>query len=298
MKYIHISIFSTLLLLLNFNLNAQAVDENKLNIIVIGAHPDDADNKFGGTAALFAEMGHRVKFVSVTNGDAGHQNMGGGHLAKIRRKEAQEAAKRLGIEEYTVLDDHDGELLSTLNVRHQLIRQIRDWDADIVLSPRPADYHPDHRYTGILVQDAAYLVIVPNVTPDTPPLEKNPVFLYLEDHFQKPYPFQPDITVDITNTYEKKIAGLDAHESQMYEWLPWTGGKLDEVPKNKEDRIKFLRQNWGGNITPEERKNLIKWYGKEHGENVKYAESFEVCEYGKQPSEEEIKQLFPMLDQK
>ena len=298
MKYIHISIFSTLLLLLNFNLNAQAVDENKLNIIVIGAHPDDADNKFGGTAALFAEMGHRVKFVSVTNGDAGHQNMGGGHLAKIRRKEAQEAAKRLGIEEYTVLDKHDGELLPTLNVRHQLIRQIRDWDADVVLSPRPADYHPDHRYTGILVQDAAYLVIVPNVTPDTPPLEKNPVFLYLEDHFQKPYPFQPDITVDITNTYEKKIAGLDAHESQMYEWLPWTGGKLDEVPKNKEDRIKFLRQNWGGNITPEERKNLIKWYGKEHGENVKYAESFEVCEYGKQPSEEEIKQLFPMLDHK
>ena len=279
-------------------MNAQAVDENKLNIIVIGAHPDDADNKFGGTAALFAEMGHRVKFVSVTNGDAGHQNMGGGHLAKIRRKEAQEAAKRLGIEEYTVLDNHDGELLPTLNVRHQLIRQIRDWDADIVLSPRPADYHPDHRYTGILVQDAAYLVIVPNVTPDTPPLEKNPVFLYLEDHFQKPYPFQPDITVDITNTYEKKIAGLDAHESQMYEWLPWTGGKLDEVPKNKEDRIKFLRQNWGGNITPEERKNLIKWYGKEHGENVKYAESFEVCEYGKQPSEEEIKQLFPMLDHK
>ena len=298
MKYIHISIFSTLLLLLNFNLNAQEGVENKLNIIVIGAHPDDADNKFGGTAALFAEMGHRVKFVSVTNGDAGHQNMGGGHLAKIRRKEAQEAAKKLGIEEYTVLDNHDGELLPTLNVRLQLIRQIRDWDADVVLSPRPADYHPDHRYTGILVQDAAYLVIVPNVTPDTPPLEKNPVFLYLEDHFQKPYPFQPDITVDITNTYEKKIAGLDAHESQMYEWLPWTGGKLDEVPKNKEDRIKFLRQNWGGNITPEERKNLIKWYGKEHGENVKYAESFEVCEYGKQPSEEEIKQLFPMLDHK
>ena len=298
MKYIHISIFSTLLLLLNFNLNAQEGVENKLNIIVIGAHPDDADNKFGGTAALFAEMGHRVKFVSVTNGDAGHQNMGGGHLAKIRRKEAQEAAKKLGIEEYTVLDNHDGELLPTLNVRHQLIRQIRDWDADVVLSPRPADYHPDHRYTGILVQDAAYLVIVPNVTPDTPPLEKNPVFLYLEDHFQKPYPFQPDITVDITNTYEKKIAGLDAHESQMYEWLPWTGGKLDEVTKNKEDRIKFLRQNWGGNITPEERQNLIKWYGEEHGENVKYAESFEVCEYGKQPSDEEIKQLFPMLDQK
>ena len=295
MKYIYISIFSTIIFFLNFDLNAQTGNGEKLNIIVIGAHPDDADNKFGGTAALFAEMGHRVKFVSVTNGDAGHQNKGGGHLAKIRREEAHEAAKRLGIEEYVVLDNHDGELLPTLNVRHQLIRQIRDWDADVVLSPRPADYHPDHRYTGILVQDAAYLVIVPNVTPDTPPLEKNPVFLYLEDHFQKPYPFQPDITVDITKTYEKKIAGLDAHESQMYEWLPWTQGKENEVPADKAERKEFLLQNWGGNITSKERQNLIKWYGKEHAENVKYAESFEVCEYGKQPNDEEIKQLFPML---
>lgn len=299
MKNIYISVFTACLLLFNFiDLNAQSVNETKLNIIVIGAHPDDADNKFGGTAALFAEMGHRVKFVSVTNGDAGHQNMGGGHLAKIRRKEAKESAKRLGIEEYTVLDNHDGELLPTLNVRHQLIRLIRDWNADIVLSPRPADYHPDHRYTGILVQDAAYLVIVPNVTSDTPPLEKNPVFLYLEDHFQKPYPFQPDITVDITNTYEKKISGLDAHESQMYEWLPWTAGRLEEVPKNKDDRKEMLRENWGGNITPKERQNLIKWYGKAHAENVKYAESFEICEYGKQPSDDEIKQLFPMLKNK
>lgn len=282
-------------LLLPVNASAQQNTTQPLNIIVIGAHPDDADNKFGGTAVLFAEMGHNVKFVSVTNGDAGHYNKGGGALAKIRRKEAEEAAKRFGIKEYTVLDNHDGELLPTLDVRHQLIREIRNWNADVVLSPRPADYHPDHRYTGILVQDAAYLVIVPNVTPDTEPLEKNPVFLYLEDHFQKPYPFQPDITVDITKTFDKKLDGLDAHESQMYEWLPWTGGKLKDVPEQENERREFLTKNWSGSITPKERESLIKWYGKEHGQKVKYAESFEICEYGRRPSEEEIRNLFPML---
>jgi len=271
---------------------------SKLNIIVIGAHPDDADNKFGGTAALFAEMGHNVKFVSVTNGDAGHYNKGGGHLAKIRRKEAEEAAKRLGIKEYTVLDNHDAELLPTLDVRHQIIREIRNWNADVVLSPRPADYHPDHRYTGILVQDAAYLVIVPNVTPDTPPLKTNPVFLYLEDHFQKPNPFQPDIVVDITNTFQKKMDALDAHESQMYEWLPWTSNNLAEVPEGKSERRKYLVKNWSGSITPDERNALKKWYGEKEGEAINYAESFEICEYGKQPTKEEIKNLFPMLNKK
>ena len=277
-------------------MDAVAQDENsKLNIIVIGAHPDDADNKFGGTAALFAKMGHNVKFVSVTNGDAGHYNKGGGHLAKIRRAEAKKAAKQLGIKEYTVLDNHDGELLPTLEVRHQIIREIRNWNADVVLSPRPADYHPDHRYTGILVQDAAYLVIVPNVTPDTPPLEKNPVFLYLEDRFQKPYPFQPDIAVDITSTFDKKIEALSAHESQMFEWLPWTSNSLKEVPVGADERRKYMAKNWSGSITSDERETLKKWYGEKKGAEIKYAESFEICEYGRQPTEEEIMKLFPML---
>jgi LmbE family N-acetylglucosaminyl deacetylase len=277
-------------------MDAVAQNENsKLNIIVIGAHPDDADNKSGGTAALFAEMGHNVKFVSVTNGDAGHYNKGGGHLAKIRRAEAEKAAKELGIKEYTVLDNHDGELLPTLDVRHQIIREIRNWNADVVLSPRPADYHPDHRYTGILVQDAAYLVIVPNVTPDTPPLEKNPVFLYLEDRFQKPYPFQPDIAIDITSTFDKKMQALSAHESQMFEWLPWTSNTLEEVPEGADERQEYMSKNWSGSITPDEREALKKWYGKKKGSEIKYAESFEVCEYGRQPTEEEIIRLFPML---
>jgi LmbE family N-acetylglucosaminyl deacetylase len=136
--------------------------DDKLRVIAFGAHPDDCDGKAGGLAAKYAALGHSVKFVSVTNGDAGHQSEGGGALATRRRKEAQEAGRRIGIE-YEVLDNHDGELMPSLEVRKQIIRKIREWRADIVLSPRPNDYHPDHRYTAVLVQDAAYMVVVPNI---------------------------------------------------------------------------------------------------------------------------------------
>src|SRR3954471_1487334 len=193
-----------------------AAQDPKLRVIAFGAHPDDCDIRASGTAALFASMGHAVKFVSVTNGDAGHQSMKGPELAARRRKEAAESARRLGIS-YDVLENHDGELLPTLPVRQQVIREIRGWNADIVLAPRPNDYHPDHRYTGVLVQDAAYMVVVPSVTPDTPPLRKNPVFLYFEDGFQRPQPFRPDVAVAIDDVFQKKIDALDAHVSQVYE---------------------------------------------------------------------------------
>ncbi|MEE9465037.1 MAG: PIG-L family deacetylase [Candidatus Neomarinimicrobiota bacterium] len=273
-----------------------AQSDGQIRVIVIGAHPDDCDVKFGGTAALFAEMGHAVKFVSVTNGDAGHHTEGGGALAKRRRAEAQEAGRRFGIAEYVTLDNHDAELVPSLDVRHQIIRQIRQWDADIVLAPRPNDYHPDHRYIGILVQDAAYLVIVPNVCPDTPPLKKNPVFLYLSDGFKKPNPFQPDIAVAIDKVIDKKINAIDAHVSQMYEWIPWTWGGLDEVPENAADRKEWLKKRWGrSSISPEVGKTLEKWYGARKAKNVKHAEVFQICEYGHRPDDDEIKRLFPML---
>jgi LmbE family N-acetylglucosaminyl deacetylase len=209
-------------------------NDGKLNVIAFGAHQDDCDQRAGGTAAKLAALGHRVRFVSVTNGDAGHQTEGGGALADRRRKEAQEAGRRLGVD-YIVLDNHDGELLPTLKPREEIIRQIRLWKADLVLAPRPNDYHPDHRYTGVLVQDAAYMVVVPNVTPDTPALRKNPVFMYFQDGFQRPNPFRADVAVAIDDVIEKKIDALDAHVSQMYEWLPWVAGNLGNVPKDPKE---------------------------------------------------------------
>ena len=267
--------------------------QDKINVIVFGAHPDDCDIDAGGTAILFAKMGHNVKFVSLTNGDAGHQSMGGGALAKIRMAEAKEAGKRFGVE-YVVLDNHDGELMPTLENRLKIIREIRKWNADIVIAPRPNDYHPDHRYTGILVQDAAYMVIVPNVAPDVPPLTKNPVFLYGEDGFQKPNPFEPNIAVAIDEVFDQKIYAMAAHESQFFDWLPWTNGTLDQVPKDEKGRLEFLA-NWRkGPLNKATLDCLKKWYGTK-ASSIKYAEGFEICEYGKQPTDEEIKRLFPML---
>lgn len=272
-----------------------ALQAQQIRVIAFGAHPDDCDLGAAGTAAKFAQMGHAVKFVAITNGDAGHQTMGGGALAKRRRAEAMESARRLGIT-YEVLDNHDGELLPALDVRKQVIRLIRQWNADVVIAPRPNDYHPDHRYTGVLVQDAAYMVVVPNIVPDTPPLRKNPVFLYFQDNFQRPNPFRPDIAISIDDVAEKKIDALDAHASQVYEWLPWVDGRLEEVPKDPVERKNWLSaQRQKRQITPAIRTSLMKWYGPEVGNKVKNAEAFEICEYGRQPSEQDIKQLFPML---
>jgi LmbE family N-acetylglucosaminyl deacetylase len=274
----------------------QAQEDRPLRIIAIFAHPDDAEAKMGGTTALWAEMGHEVKFVSLTNGDHGHHEIGGGPLANRRREESYEAARRLGVKEYVIFDNHDSQLLPHLHIRQDVIREIRKWNADIVLGLRTNDYHPDHRYAGVLVMDAAYMVIVPNVTPDTPPLTQNPVFLYMHDRFQRPYPFQNDIVVAIDNVIDKKIDGLDAHLSQMYEWLPWVAGTLGDVPEDPAERRAWLSQRWiRPNVTAAHMPALEKFYGPEVARRIQFVEGFEIAEYGRQPSDEEIRRLFPML---
>ncbi len=267
-----------------------------LNIVVLGAHPDDCEGDAGGVALLYARMGHHVKFISLTNGDAGHYSKGGGALAKIRMAEAQEAGKRLGVKEYVVLDNHDGELMPTLEKRLKVIREIRKWNADLVIGPRPNDYHPDHRYTAILMQDAAFMVVVPNIAPDVPALKKNPVFVFAEDRFQKPNPFEADIAIDIDEVFEKKIYGMAAHASQYFDWLPWLAGTLDQIPEDEAGRLEYLGQRRTFRPGPSTRESLIRWYG-EKGKSVNHAEGFEICEYGKQPDEKEILRLFPMLPQ-
>ena len=266
----------------------------QLRIIAFGAHPDDCEFVAAGTASLWAAKGHAVLFVSCTNGDIGHAAMAGGPLAQRRTKEVEKCAKILGISA-RVLDNHDGELLPTLEVREQVIRRIRQWKADVVLGPRPNDYHPDHRYTGVLVQDAAYMVVVPNVAPDTPPLAKNPVFLYFQDGFERPNPFRPDIAVAIDDVLDVKIRALDAHVSQMYEWLPWVAGELDQVPAEPAARLVWLRQTRSGPPSPSVREALRKWYGP-RADSVQNAEAFERCEYGRRPTEAELRRLFPFFD--
>jgi LmbE family N-acetylglucosaminyl deacetylase len=269
----------------------------QIRVIAFGAHPDDCDLGAGGLAAKLSKMGHKVKFVSLTNGDAGHQSMGGGALAKRRRAEATESGRRLGIE-YEVLDNHDGELLPTLEVRLQVIRRIRQWNADVVISPRANDYHPDHRNTGLVVQDAAYMVMVPNVAPDTPPIKKNPVFLHFQDRFQKPQAFRADIAIDISDVFEQKVHALDAHESQFYEWLPWIGGEADQVPADKAARKAWLAKQRTRTLTPTVKAALEKFYGADAAAKVQHAEAFEISELGAQPNEAMLRKLFPMVPAK
>ena len=278
-----------------FSASPTLAQNKPVHVIAFGAHPDDCDLGAGGIAAKYAMLGHKVKFVSLTNGDVGHQTEHGEELAKRRRAEAQEAGRRIGIE-YEVLDNHDGKLLPTLEVREQVIREIRQWKADIVIAPRPNDYHPDHRYTGVLVQDASYMVIVPNLVPDVPPLTRNPVFLYYSDRFTRPQPFRADIVVSIDDVFDKKINMLDAHVSQFYEWLPWTEGVLDQVPKDPAERKKWLAK-WPSaarTLQPDWQQALVKRYGSQAA-SVQHAEAFEITEYGHQPSEEEIHALLPFF---
>src|SRR5215467_7151665 len=287
--------FVCVLIVLGFAAPMAPSQNQTVRVIAFGAHPDDCDLGAGGLAAKYAALGHKVKFVSLTNGDVGHQSQHGEELAKRRRAEALEAGRRIGIE-YEVLDNHDGKLLPTLEVREQVIREIRQWKADIVIAPRPNDYHPDHRYTGVLVQDASYMVIVPHLVPDTPPLSRNPVFLYYSDRFTRPQPFRPDIVVSIDDVFDKKINMLDAHVSQFYEWLPWTVGQFDQVPKDPAERKKWLATQAlaARRLQPEWREALAKRYGAQAAD-VQHTEAFEITEYGRQPGEEEIRELFPFF---
>ena len=277
--------------------HAQQIPADSVRIIAIFAHPDDGEYKMGGTAARLAAAGHKIKFVSLTNGDAGHHEQGGGALARRRRAEAKEAAERLGIDAYEVLDYHDAELMPTLAVRRDVIRLIREWNADVVIGLRPYDYHPDHRNAGRVVQDAAYMVQVPNVVSRVEPTDGNPVFLYMEDRFTKPTPFEPDVAVPIDSVMTQKIDALDAHVSQMYEWLPWVGDYLDEVPESEAARREWLGQRFRNRSTidADVRATLEEWYGPERARQVDFAEAFEVTEYGHQPSRAELRRIFPML---
>jgi N-acetylglucosamine malate deacetylase 1 len=276
----------------------ETTGDGKLRIIAFGAHPDDCELQVGGVGALWSAKGHHVKLVSVTNGDIGHWRDAGGPLATRRKKEAEQASKLLGTN-VEIMDNHDGELMPTLENRRAIIRLIRQWKADIVISPRPNDYHPDHRYTGILVQDAAYMVTVPFICPETPPLKNNPVFMYYTDRFQKPNPSQPDIAISIDSVMNKKLDALAVMESQFLEG--GANGYEELIPKTPEQRSKRVAEVREGHAarnigTANRFRNVLKeWYGDEAGAKIKYAEAFEICEYGRQPDKAELKRLFPFF---
>jgi LmbE family N-acetylglucosaminyl deacetylase len=268
-----------------------------LRIIAFGAHPDDAELKASGVAALWAAKGHKVKFVAMTNGDVGHFETAGGPLARRRKAEVAECARILGIETH-VMDIHDGELTPSLENRKAVSRLIREWQADIVMGHRPYDYHPDHRYTGVLLNDAAVVVVAPFFVPDTPPTARNPIFMYYSDGFQDPKPFDPTIVVGIDDAADKKWKCVSAMPSQFGDKDSWQGRTLPNVPAGDRERQTYLLElvkKRNAAVADQYRERLIALYGKERGQAIKYAEAFQLGQYGRQASVDELKKLFPTL---
>jgi LmbE family N-acetylglucosaminyl deacetylase len=266
-----------------------------MNIVCFGAHPDDGELYAGGTLIKLSRAGHRVLLVSMTNGDIGHHELSGGALALRRREEARRSAALGGLHEL-VLDHHDGELMPTMELRREVVKIIREWESDIVLTHRPYDYHPDHRYTAMTVQDAAYMVMVPNFCPHIPALKKNPVFLYMMDDFTRPAPFRVDVAVDVGDVMDVKWAMIDAMDSQFYEWLPWIMKAPTMPPADAEGRRVWLKENWDPYFRSRADKSheaLVARYGAVHAAGVTHAEYFELCEYGECPDPEALLAMFP-----
>ncbi len=269
----------------------------KVRVLVIGAHPDDCDIMTGGLAALYVKHGHVVQFASMTNGDTGHHQMGGGELARRRYAETQRSAKVLGIR-YLVRDQHCGELMPTLEARKDVIRMIREFKPDLVLTHTPDDYHPDHRYTSILVQDSAYSVTVPGQCPLTPHLRRNPVYGYACSWVTTSSSFRPDVIVDVEAVMDKKLAMIGCHESQWYEWIPYNQNCLDEVPtsatarrrwneKRFRERLKGFANRW--------RDLVVAQYGPDRGKAIQYAEGIQASPFGAPLDKATVRRLIPFL---
>ncbi len=277
-------------------------------ILLIGAHPDDHDLRAGGLASLHLARGGEVKFISLTDGSRGHHEMTCEETRARRYAETQELATKMGLI-YDVWDVPDAELMPTLENRKRLVREIRAFAPDLILTHRSCDYHPDHRATAILVQDASYLLIVPNFCPEVKALKKTPVIAYYFDNFAYP-PFRPDFVVPIDGVIEKKFEMMHCHKSQFYEWLPFSGGYLHEVPADDEARFAWLHHPLynkeicasGKSIgrgecrfgVPAERfrERLIEEFGAETGANIRFAEAFMISEYSGNRPKDEMRELF------
>lgn len=266
-------------------------------VMVIGAHPDDADIVCGGFAIKLIKRGFKVKFVSVTDGRMGHHKRTPEETAAIRRRETLEAARRMNLDGYDIYGYPDCGLYPTEEARLLVARKIREYQPDFIITHRTCDYHADHRATGQLVMDAGYLLGVPHWCTEAPPQRLRPVILYMSDSFTLPRALRPDVMVDVDPYLDDLCDGLDAQVSQFYEWLPWDGGREEKVAalgdrsdiKARNDHlIRYIL----GRKRYDARRFAEQWKEEYPSRPLpKHMEVFEVCEYGRAPTEEDLKLL-------
>lgn len=277
-----------------------------MKILMIGAHQDDNEFRCGGLASMYVKMGYEVRFLSLCNGCGGHHIMTPQETTARRAKESAAVAELLGVT-YDVWDIDDCTLVADLDTRRRLIRYIREFNPDLIISHRPNDYHADHRAAGQLLQDASYILTVPHECPDVKAMRCMPVIMYFEDKFSNPE-FRCDIVVDVDSEIDTKLQIANINVSQVYEWLPYN--ESETVPDGEAERFEWLK---GMNITPDTtdeeimsaergygvrfaktaarfREELIEKYGAVRGGRVRYAEAYELCEYGA-PLTDELKKI-------
>ncbi len=280
-----------------------------MKILMIGAHQDDNEFRVGGLAHKYVQMGYEVRFLSLCNGCGGHHIMTPAETTARRAKESAAVAELLGIR-YDVWEDmNDCTLMPTLENRRRLIRYIREFSPDLIISHRANDYHADHRAAGILINDASYMLIVPHECPDVPAMTDTPVIMYYEDKFTDP-DFHCDIVLDMDKEIDIKLQIAHLNVSQVYEWLPFT--EHQQVPEGEAERFEWLKgMNITADTTDEEvmsakrgyavrfaktaarfRKELIERYGEERGSKIRYAEAFQLCPYGGALTDELKEKLF------
>ncbi len=264
-----------------------------VRVLVLGAHPDDAEFFAGGLLSAHALAGSSLRLVSVTNGQSGHHEIPSPELIVRRRKEAEQAGKAIRAP-YVTWDFPDGALQPTLDVRNAIIREIRTFQPDLVLTHRPFDYHPDHRAVGQAVQDASYMVLVPKIVPDVPPPAREPIVAYMVDLFTRPTPLRPDVVLDVSHHWDSVLAMLHCHRSQFYEWMPWIDKIVDQVPvstngQNIEDAEKAWLASWYASKT-EPRIDRF-WDGKSSS-RPRLIEAYEISEYAGKLTSERMATLF------
>ena len=267
----------------------EMTEKKSYRVLSIGAHPDDADTSAGGLLLKLRDKGWEIRLLSVTDGSAGMYDIDrcGKPLADIRRGEAAASGKILG-GIYDVWDLPDARLTVNLENRERMIRYIRQFKPDLILTNRPGDYHPDHRAAATLVADASYLLMVPYIAADVPPLDYEPVILYWSDSFQTPYPSKPDVVVPYDGYEEEKLQLASCHECQFFDWMYWPDRmECRNWPRKQQEEE--LRQRMLANgrrkrdlVLPQ----LIERLGEDGASDVHVAEYYEICEFGGSLSQE------------
>lgn len=265
-------------------------ENSAARILVLGAHPDDAEIHAGGLIVRHCQLGSQVRIISVTDGRSGHHEHAPEKLVRIRREEALAAGRRVGAE-YLTWDFPDGQLFPDLELREAIIREIRRFEPDLVLTHRPYDYHPDHRATGIAVQDASYLVTVPSVCADVPALRQDPVVAYMCDLFTRPCSLRADVVLDIAAEFQLVLQMASQHRSQVFEWLPFHDGILDQVPTDPKEQLTWLA-DWFAPLMRSRRQHFDRQLRNAHLEQL---EVYEISEYAMQlkRDSEDLSRLFP-----